>query len=348
MTGIHVSRLAAAKALVYAAHACHPEDREQALISILCKLWEQPDVDAFTHEHLDQAAALWATTATDCVLDAYLKALTAERARRAMGAAAVAEPEHKPDVKAPKPEPAAPPCASTPKPKESWPRAKDRPAVEGAETAMCNLYRHTRPQEALRGIFRGLPVEDRLGNLPAQERIYPNELAPVLRHTNGEGQGLELVMARWGLPSPKQFHSKNGIDKGVTNIRNTESPHWRRWLNPRFRCLVPLTAFSEPVYGEGKAWFTPADDRPAFFAGLHVPQWTSIRKLKDGETTDDLYAFLTTEPNAEVAKVHPKAMPVILTDPDEWDAWLHEPWSVVQELQRPLPDGALSMELVAA
>ncbi|OWJ75048.1 DUF159 family protein [Haematobacter genomosp. 1] len=213
---------------------------------------------------------------------------------------------------------------------------------------MCNLYSHTRPQDALREIFRSFPVEDRLGNLPVQEKIYPNAMAPILRHAGAEGNGLELVMARWGLPSPKQFHSKNGIDKGVTNIRNTGSPHWRRWLDPRFRCLVPLTAFSEPVHGEGKAWFTPADDRPAFFAGLHVPQWTSIRKLKDGETTDDLYAFLTTEPNAEVAKVHPKAMPVILTDPDEWDAWLHEPWSVVQELQRSLPDGALSMELVAA
>ena len=348
MTGIHVSRIAAAKALVYAAHACHPEDREEALVSILAKMWDGPRLDGFTDGQLDQAAALWATSATDRVLDTYLKALTAEKDRRARGAADVAKPSRKPNAKPAKPEPAVSSSTSTPKPKESWPRAKDRPAVEGAETAMCNLYRHTRAQDALREIFRGFSVEDRLGNLPSQERIYPNELAPVLRHDGQEGDGLELAMARWGLPSPKQFHSKNGIDKGVTNIRNTGSPHWRRWLNPRFRCLVPLTAFSEPVHGEGKAWFTPAEDRPAFFAGLHVPQWTSIRKLKDGETTDDLYAFLTTEPNAEVAKVHPKAMPVILTSPDEWDAWLHEPWSVVQELQRPLPDGALSMELVAA
>ncbi|WP_435171665.1 SOS response-associated peptidase family protein [Falsirhodobacter sp. 1013] len=344
MTHLPASRIAAAKALVYAAHACHPEDREEALVSILAKMWDGPRLDVFKGEHLDQAAALWATSATDRVLDAYLKALTAETGRRATGAAVVPEPASHPVAQ---PEPAAPSRASTPKPKEAWPRAKDRPAVEGAETAMCNLYRHTRAQDALREIFRGFAVEDRLGNLPAQGRIYPNDLAPVLRHADGEGQGLELVMARWGLPSPEQFHSKNGIDKGVTNIRNTGSPHWRRWLNPRFRCLVPLTAFSEPVH-DGKAWFTPADDRPAFFAGLHVLQWTSIRKLKDGETTDDLYAFLTTEPNAEVAKVHPKAMPVILTEPDEWDAWLHEPWGVVQELQRPLPDGALSMELVAA
>ena len=78
-----------------------------------------------------------------------------------------------------------------------------------------------------------------------------------------------------------------------------------------------------------------------FFAGIWVPGWTSIRKLKDGETTDDLYAFLTCPPNAEVAAIHPKAMPVILTDAGEWEAWLSALWAEAAKLQRPLPDGAL-------
>jgi putative SOS response-associated peptidase YedK len=69
--------------------------------------------------------------------------------------------------------------------------------------------------------------------------------------------------------------------------------------------------------------------------------WTSVRKVKDGETTDDLFAFLTCPPNAEVAAVHPKAMPVILTKPEEWETWLRAPVEVAAQLQRPLPDGAL-------
>jgi putative SOS response-associated peptidase YedK len=54
------------------------------------------------------------------------------------------------------------------------------------------------------------------------------------------------------------------------------------------------------------------------FAGIWT-NWTSVRKLKEGETTNDLSTFLTTEPNTVVAPIHPKAMPVILTTTEEVD-----------------------------
>ena len=76
-----------------------------------------------------------------------------------------------------------------------------------------------------------------------------------------------------------------------------------------------------------------------FFAGIEIRNWTSLRKVKDGETTDDLYAFLTCPPNAEVGAVHPKAMPVILTEKSQWQACMDG--IAAAELQRPLPDGAL-------
>jgi len=55
----------------------------------------------------------------------------------------------------------------------------------------------------------------------------------------------------------------------------------------------------------------------------------------------DLFAFLTTTPNAEVGAIHPKAMPVILTTPEECETWMTAPWLEVGALKQPLPDGAL-------
>ena len=40
------------------------------------------------------------------------------------------------------------------------------------------------------------------------------------------------------------------------------------------------------------------------------------------EGEHELFGFLTTEANAIVAPIHPKAMPVILTTPAEVDLWL--------------------------
>jgi putative SOS response-associated peptidase YedK len=202
---------------------------------------------------------------------------------------------------------------------------------------VCNLYSMTRAQDAVRQFFAGIEMADHLGNLPAAQ-YYPDQMAPIIRHA---ASGFEMVKARWGMPSPA-FALKTARDPGVTNVRNLSSPHWRRWLGPAHRCLVPITSFAEPKTG-GNQWFAPMDDRQAFFAGIEVRGWKSLRKVKDGETTDDLFAFLTCAPNAEVAGVHPKAMPVILTERADAECWMTAPFEMAIQMQRPLPDGSLRL-----
>jgi putative SOS response-associated peptidase YedK len=126
-------------------------------------------------------------------------------------------------------------------------------------------------------------------------------------------------MARWGMPGPPQYGGQP-----VTNIRNVASPHWRGWLGRRNRCIVPATSLYE--YADTKprktpTWFALAEDRPLFaFAGLWT-RWRGVRGAKsapiDGE--HELFGFLTTEANAIVAPIHPKATPVILTTAEDVD-----------------------------
>jgi putative SOS response-associated peptidase YedK len=207
---------------------------------------------------------------------------------------------------------------------------------------MCNLYAITKSQQAIRELARAMI--DRTGNLASMPGVFPDYAAPIVR--NGP-EGRELVLARWGMPSPAFALKGRNSDPGITNVRNVASPHWRRWLGPEHRCLVPFTSFSEneslPDGTHPPVWFALGEDRPlAFFAGIWT-NWTSVRKVKEGETTNDIFAFLTTEPNGVVAPVHPKAMPVILTTQDEMDRWMTAHTAEALSLQRPLPDGMLQI-----
>ncbi len=228
---------------------------------------------------------------------------------------------------------------------------------------MCNLYSMRKQRSEL---VRAIGVmRDRNDNQPPMAGIWPDYAAPVVVN---EPAGREMRDMRWGMPSPRnvlmaaadkradKLRAKGRVidtaefkemlrvepDKGVTNVRRTESRHWAPWLTPGNRCLVPFTSFSEPdqVGGSLKpVWFALAEDEPlAFFAGVWTPH-ACVRKIKTGWEDVEAYGFLTTDSAEPVATYHSKAMPVVLTTAEEWDLWLSEaPWADVAQMQRPLSD----------
>ncbi len=243
---------------------------------------------------------------------------------------------------------------------------------------MCNLYElpidlygWAEAHEALFGEPLPMPAEGSNVDLTWKAQLYPDYRAPILRNTADGGR--EVGFARWGMPSSKKalFDAasvrankvrakgktvdeaafaelvKMEPDKGTTNIRRTESRHWAPWLGVANRCVVPFTAFSEPDQVGGSLetiWFARGEDKPlTYFAGVHTLDHGCVRKIKTGWETCDLYGFLTTDANAEVATIHSKAKPVILTTPEEVRTWLTAPWEDAKVLQRPLPDGALTI-----
>jgi putative SOS response-associated peptidase YedK len=204
---------------------------------------------------------------------------------------------------------------------------------------MCNLYSVTTNQAAIVAFTRA--IRDRSGNLAPMPGVFPDYLAPVVR--NAPDGVRELMLARWGMPGPPQFGGAP-----ITNIRNTKSAHWRAWLKPENRCVVPFNSFCE--YADTKprktsTWFARNEGRPlAFFAGI----WTSWHgrrgtKANPVEGEHQLFGFLTTDANAEVGAIHPKAMPAILTQADQIEAWLTLPVPEALQMQKSLPDGALKI-----
>lgn len=198
------------------------------------------------------------------------------------------------------------------------------------EEGMCNRYRVRTGPEEIANLFRAEVTKDvRWGN-----DIWPRYEAPIIIAHEGTRR---IGPMRWGFPTQVQGKTKPLI-KHVTNARNLDSSLWKpSIMRPERRCLVPFTSFAEPKPGKdenglpAQHWFTIVDQPVAAFAGL----W---RPTEDGP----VFAFLTCEPNALVAPLHPKAMPVVLMA-DDHEKWLTGTYEQALAMQTSYPSQLMSI-----
>ncbi len=185
---------------------------------------------------------------------------------------------------------------------------------------MCNLYSMTRNRDAILRLFR--LSHNRAAAFDQQDAIFPGYLAPIVRKAS-DGER-ELVNLNWGFI----LLQKDRAPRRVTNVRNDKiltSKFWRSSFEQR-RCLVPASSYCEPKGEKPATWHWFAidgdDTRPVFaFPGV----WTRYRGplKKNGETVEqEVFAFMTTEPNALTASINHERMPALLSNRDDFETWL--------------------------
>lgn len=185
---------------------------------------------------------------------------------------------------------------------------------------MCNLYRMTKPQAEIAGLFGAVEV----ASSNAGNEVYPGY--PGLVVANGEVRSMT-----WGFPLV--LKGKNGQPlkpKPVNNARadKLDGFMWRYSFAER-RCLIPVTEFAEAEGEKGsktRTWFSLPDQDVFAVAGI----W------RDTAEWGPAYSMVMTEACIHVADVHDR-MPVILRRED-WADWLDGPPDAAGLLCRPYPE----------
>jgi putative SOS response-associated peptidase YedK len=187
---------------------------------------------------------------------------------------------------------------------------------------MCLLYRLDSQAQAIADAFDADPGADPWSG----DYVAPGKFAPII--VRGR-EGRRLVPRVWGVPPPPR------VDRPVCNVRNLDSPFWIGTLRHiEYRCIVPVTSFMEWGGVKGarvQHWFTVPSEPVFGFAGI----W------RDSEVAS--FAFLTTDPNSLVERVHDKSMPLILA-PEDYERWLTADWPNAAQLVSPFPSQLMLME----
>jgi len=129
-------------------------------------------------------------------------------------------------------------------------------------------------------------------------------------------KGRRLKSMRWGFPRHSREMKLRGDPVGKMGlVADLTNPMWEHIVvDPRYRCLIPLTHFANPDGDPGektRTWFSVMDAPIAAWAGF----------CRNSEEFGPVFAGMTMTANALVMPYNDR-MPVLLGR-DEYDRWLH-------------------------
>lgn len=206
---------------------------------------------------------------------------------------------------------------------------------------MCNLYSMTRSRDEVRRWFD--VGDNRAAAIETQNAIFPGYEAPVVRIAD-DGER-ELVKMNWGFVLPQTGKAP----RRVTNVRDDKiltSTFWKTSFEER-RCLVPASSYCEPK-GEKPAiwhWFALKGDelRPLFALPGIWRQYNGPLKKDGACVVQDVFAFMTTEPNELTASINHERMPVLLSTNEQFNTWLHGSTAEAFNLAKPYRADAMKI-----
>jgi putative SOS response-associated peptidase YedK len=200
---------------------------------------------------------------------------------------------------------------------------------------MCNRYEAN--IERLRKIFPNAPLGWFEKIDLKYDSFYPRSIVPLIK--SQDGSGLTYDNFQWGI-FPPWAKKKSDIQTNSRSETILEKPTFRNSFLHR-RCLLPATAFYEPVKGHrAQVKFEIEGEEYFCFAGI----WDF--SFIDGERIPTC-SILTTEPNEVVGEVHPR-MPVIIPR-EQCRPYLQAPANAAEkllELLRPYPPDEMKGTLI--
>lgn len=132
-----------------------------------------------------------------------------------------------------------------------------------------------------------------------------------------EHRGRRLLKAmHWGFPRlTREMRERREPPGRIGLVADLTNPLWEQLvIDPRYRCLIPITHFANPDGASGsstRTWFSLKDQPIAAWAGFcrNVPDHGAV------------YAGMTMTANAAIESTNDR-MPVLL-DPADFTRWLH-------------------------